>query len=72
MVTDAQFYLMIGVPILFNTVQHGDAWPSGRLRHWSEQRPERTNGRSQSRMLNLENTIATRFDLLIGSLIEPS
>ena len=33
------------------------------------------NGRMaavESRMLNLENTIATRFDLLIGSLIEPS
>ncbi|MDQ6759496.1 MAG: hypothetical protein M3Z32_06465 [Acidobacteriota bacterium] len=65
--TDTQLYLAISLPILFNAAKIGILVAS-------------VNGLNnglnagmsaiEARMLNLENTFTTRFDLLMGRLIE--
>ena len=61
--TDTQLYLAIGLPILFNAAMIGIlvAYVNG-LNHGLNTRMSAL----EARMLNLENTFTTRFDLLMG------
>ena len=65
--TDTQLYLAIGLPILFNAALIGTlvAYVNG-LNNGLNARMTAL----EARMLNLENTFTTRFDLLMGRLIE--
>ncbi|MDQ2948766.1 MAG: hypothetical protein M3Y27_22970 [Acidobacteriota bacterium] len=65
--TDTQLYLAIGLPILFNAAMIGVlvAYVNG-LNNGLNARI----GALEACMLNLENTFATRFDLLMGRLVE--
>lgn len=66
--TNEQLYLVIGVPILFNAAMIGVlvAYVNG-LNNGLNARMSSL----EARMLNLENTFTTRFDLLMARLIEP-
>lgn len=78
--TNQELFLAIGIPMLFNGVLIGLMWNALSARITSletnlnarigtiETSTNARTGSLETRMLNLENTMTTRFDLLMGRL----